>query len=406
MCPGLPEDLLELGAFVGLCESPDDSQAKSTLYDQPEEKTTCPLYDMTRVQKDVAITKDSLIKVNRTTFAAQGIQERNHLQAALRDHIELIDEDLFVVAEEFGDFEGAARRIDLLCIDRDCRLVVVELKRTSDGGHMELQALRYAAMVSTMTFDQVVRAFAKYRKSRGVVDQTEATARADLVTWLDDDTDEEPVVPREVGIVLASEDFSQEITTTVLWLNEFHDFDVRCIRLSPYLLEDRLLLDVQQVIPLPEASSYTVRVREKENAVKQAKMAGNADWTKFVIKTPDDVTGPLPKRWAMLRLVEGLVRSGVDMEQIKKVLPDSKTIRVDGVYPDPDSLWAAVKQQTGKSEENRRRWHLADPLEGTDHTWILNNNWGTQTRRMFEELLELAPEGFDVIEEGDLPESG
>ena len=79
--------------------------------------------------------------------------------------------------------------------------------------------------------------------------------------------------PREVGIVLASEDFSQEITTTVLWLNEFHDFDVRCIRLSPYLLEDRLLLDVQQVIPLPEASAYTVRVREKEKAVKQAKIA-------------------------------------------------------------------------------------------------------------------------------------
>ena len=53
---------------------------------------------------------------------------------------------------------------------------------------MELQALRYAAMVSTMTFEQVVRAFARYRKNRGVVDQSEATARADLVAWLDDDS--------------------------------------------------------------------------------------------------------------------------------------------------------------------------------------------------------------------------
>src|SRR5699024_841025 len=136
----------------------------------------------------------------------------------------------------FGDFEGANRRIDLLCLDRNCRLVVVELKRTSDGGHMELQALRYAAMVSTMTFDQVVRAFARYRKNRNVLDPTEATARADIISWLENDPDDEPVVSREVGVVLASEDFSQEITTTVLWLNEFHDFDVRCVRLSPYVL--------------------------------------------------------------------------------------------------------------------------------------------------------------------------
>ena len=31
-------------------------------------------------------------------------------------------------------------------LDNAARLVVVELKRTDDGGHLELQALRYAAM--------------------------------------------------------------------------------------------------------------------------------------------------------------------------------------------------------------------------------------------------------------------
>jgi hypothetical protein len=67
------------------------------------------LYDMTRVKEGLQAPKDSTIKVNRTTFAAENIQERAHLQAALRDHIELIDENLHVVAEEFGDFEGVNR---------------------------------------------------------------------------------------------------------------------------------------------------------------------------------------------------------------------------------------------------------------------------------------------------------
>lgn len=358
------------------------------------------LYDITKVKQDLVITNESLLKVHRTSFAEENIHERTHLQAALRDHIDLLDENLHVVAEEFGDFEGVNRRIDLLCIDRDCKLVVVELKRTADGGHMELQALRYAAMISTMTFTQVVRAFAKYLKNRGADDHTEDTARSDLLTWLEFGDDEEPVIPREVGIVLASENFSQEITTTVLWLNEFHTFDIRCVRLSPYRLEDRLLLDVQHVIPLPEASAYTVRVREKENAVKQATQSA-LDWTKFVVETPSGKTQALPKRWAMLRLVEGLVAGGTAMDQVQHILPLSKTLCVDGVYADPDELWAAIQSQLGKSDANRKRWHLADPIVEGHQTWVLNNNWGSQTRDLFRQLLEVAPPGFDIREEHD-----
>lgn len=64
-----------------------------------------------------------------------------------------------VVSEEFGDWQDSRRRIDLLAIDQEANLVVIELKRTEDGGHMELQAIRYAAMVSTLTFEQVVRVY-------------------------------------------------------------------------------------------------------------------------------------------------------------------------------------------------------------------------------------------------------
>ena len=50
------------------------------------------------------LTSGSLEKVEKTTFAKESILERNHLQAAVRDHIDVLDADLLVVAEEFGDF--------------------------------------------------------------------------------------------------------------------------------------------------------------------------------------------------------------------------------------------------------------------------------------------------------------
>jgi hypothetical protein len=89
-------------------------------------------------------------------ITGEQVLERARLQRLLRARIDAIADDVLIVAEEFGAFADAKRRIDLLGIDREGRLVVFELKRTLDGGHLELQALRYAAMISTMTFDDLV----------------------------------------------------------------------------------------------------------------------------------------------------------------------------------------------------------------------------------------------------------
>ena len=92
------------------------------------------------------INAGNLSKVSQTTFAAEKIFERKDLQQLLRSDISALGNDLMVISEEFGDWEDSKRRIDLLCIDKGANVVVVELKRTEDGGHMELQAIRYAAI--------------------------------------------------------------------------------------------------------------------------------------------------------------------------------------------------------------------------------------------------------------------
>ena len=88
------------------------------------------------------MTENGLNPIQITSFANAGFKERNHLQKHLKNQIQIIAPDTLVIAEEFGNWEDSRRRIDLLGIDKNANLVVIELKRTEDGGHMELQAIR------------------------------------------------------------------------------------------------------------------------------------------------------------------------------------------------------------------------------------------------------------------------
>lgn len=212
------------------------------------------------------VTSSELKPLQETTFGAEGIMERNDLQRLLREQISVLDERLMVIAEEFGDWLDSSRRIDLLCLDCDANLVVVELKRTEDGGHMELQALRYAAMVSDMTFEQLVSTFARY-KNKATPD-TES-AKATILTFLNWDGIYEEQFAQDTRIVLAAADFSKELTTTVMWLIE-RSIDIRCVRMKPYRMADgTVLMDVQQLIPLPEAANFQTQIGVKKQAERQ-----------------------------------------------------------------------------------------------------------------------------------------
>ena len=123
---------------------------------------------------------DDIEVVPADSFSALGVTERGHLQRVLRTKLDVIAPGCFLLAEEFGEWEGASRRIDLLAIDRNARLVVIELKRTEDGGHAELQAIRYAAMVSAMTFDQAVETHRRYLAANSL----DGDARERILTFL------------------------------------------------------------------------------------------------------------------------------------------------------------------------------------------------------------------------------
>lgn len=233
------------------------------------------------------IRNNSLAALAATTFSDEGIEERRHLQRMLREQIGVIDQDLLVIAEEFCSWEDSQRRIDLLAIDRQANLVVIELKRTADGGHVELQAIRYAAMVSAMTFDQAVDAFARHLRA---LDRTD-DARDGLLAFLGWTEADDELFGQDVRILLVSADFSKEVTTSVLWLNEY-GLDIRCVRLKPYKLGDRVLIDAEQIIPLKEAQDFQVILRQKTERERDARRKKAAEpWTGYWYVNVDDGAG-------------------------------------------------------------------------------------------------------------------
>jgi hypothetical protein len=332
------------------------------------------------------MTAEDLVTVPSSTFEAERVLERADLQRLLRARIDAIVDDVLIVSEEFGAFADARRRIDLLGVDREGRLVVFELKRTVDGGHLELQALRYAAMVSTMTFDDLA---AHYDQYLGRVEPDAAgEAHARLAEWLDDG--DSAVLSRLVRIVLISGGFDREITTTVLWLTDMYGLDIRCMRLTPYKVGDRLLLDVQQVIPLPEASELTVQLQRKATQERAARGASGRDWTQYVIATPDGSSEPLRKRRAVLAMIEALRRAGVPANALAQAIPASRFLWVEGTLAGEDLKDAFVATYPN-AHGRLGRWFLDSPVHDDGRTWVVTKMWGTNTEPVLQRLAQLAP---------------
>jgi hypothetical protein len=309
--------------------------------------------------------------VEETTFQAEGILERRDLQTIFRQSIGILVPNAMVLAEEFSDWEDSRRRIDLLCLDRGARLVVVELKRTEDGGHMELQAVRYAAMVSHMTFAAAVRAHQAFIDAN----QIEGDAEQRILEHLGWDEPQEEEFASEIAIVLASAEFSKELTTAVFWLGE-HDIDIRCIKLKPYKLGQEVLLDVQQIFPLPEAADYQVRLREKEREERRARTQ-NRDLTRFHLTIGDKVYDNLPKRHLAYFVIREAINRGA---KPLDVYPAGKRwLIVLGDHDEDSLLVAAEKERDPESstQDSRRFFTATDEFIKSDgKTYALTKMWG------------------------------
>ena len=210
------------------------------------------------------MTGERFEQLPETSFEAEEVYERSDLQRILRDQPDVLEEGLFIVSEEYGNWEESKRSIDLLALDEKGRLVVVELKRSDQDSRMDLQAVRYAALVANMTSEQAIDAHRGYLEWR----EMEGDAVARIREHLGTDEEDTRISTGSPRIILVSADFSKELTTSVLWLNQ-KGLDITCVKLQPYKAGDGLFVERSQVIPVPEASDYMVRLRDREREAER-----------------------------------------------------------------------------------------------------------------------------------------
>lgn len=351
------------------------------VYHGGSRSTGMPIYEL---------AADKLTPLSETSFEIEGVRERSDLQRLLRDQIDIIAPDTYVIVEEFGDWEDSRRRIDLLCIDREANLVVVELKRDEVGAHMELQAIRYAAMVSAMTFGQLVNAHTAYLRKRGREDDAQA-AILDFLGWAEPD---ETSFAKSVRLVLASAEFSKELMTSVLWLNA-QGLDITCVRLRPYSFDGRVLLDVQQVIPLPEAAEYQVQIREKarqERVAREISAGASRELAKYDVTVNGAHYESLGKARAIHAVVQGLCAAGVAPDEIAlaiRRLKSSPFYWVEGDLTGEEFRAHAARKATQERRSfDTKRWFLRDGelIYTQGRTYAFSTQWGTETEEALQEL--------------------
>ena len=217
--------------------------------------------------------KGRLDEVAQTSFGQEGVLERKDLQRMLRDQPEVLEEGLLIIAEEFGDWEDSKRRIDLLGLDARGQLVVIELKRGETGSHMDLQAIRYAAMVANMGREKVIETYQGYLRER-TKEKGETEEADDAETRIREHVGEDSAIRTETPrIILASENFGKELTTCVMWLNDSWlsatGQEIKCVRLQPHRNGLEILVETSVVIPLPEASDYRIRLAQRKEEARE-----------------------------------------------------------------------------------------------------------------------------------------
>lgn len=194
--------------------------------------------------------------IEETNLSTMGVWERTHMETWIAERPEILGEELLTISTEYSGFDKTSKRLDILAVDKDGKLVVIELKRDVAENFIDLQAIHYAAFCSTHTFNDVVDIRAEY------VNKSEEDVETEILDFIaDEDFKDFDNQPR---IILVANAFKEETLAAVMWLREI-GADIKCVKLEAYEVDEKIVITPDIIIPLPEAENFMMH---RENKIK------------------------------------------------------------------------------------------------------------------------------------------
>jgi hypothetical protein len=223
---------------------------------------------------DAAANRIKPLEVKR--FTDLGFNERKHLQEWLENYPQALSpgegDELLIIQKEFDGFDDTRERLDLLAIDKDGNLVIIENKLDDSGRDVVWQALKYASYCANLKKQQVVEIFQRYLNQKAQLEGAEpANAEKVLLEFLqaDDLQSVQLNTLKSQRLILVAAHYRKEVTNTVLWLSQFGVI-CQCFKVTPYQAGAELFLNVEQIIPTPEAADFMIGMMAKEAEEKSA----------------------------------------------------------------------------------------------------------------------------------------
>ena len=213
-------------------------------------------------------TANRIIEVDSPRFSELGFTERHHLQEWLAHTPTALGEELLIIQKEFDGFDDTRERLDLLALDKDGNLVVIENKLDDSGRDVVWQALKYASYCSTFTKEQIIKSYQEFLNKSC---RSEEEAAANIADFLDVSDLEEVVLnsANSQRLMFVAANFRKEVTSTAIWLLG-NGISLQCMKVTPYRHETDLYLNVEQIIPTPEAEELMISINAKAKEEKEA----------------------------------------------------------------------------------------------------------------------------------------
>lgn len=201
-----------------------------------------------------------ITRLEERSFSQLGFREREHLQEWIANDPACLGEELLIIQKEFDGFQDTRERLDLLALDKQGNLVIIENKLDDSGRDVTWQALKYASYCSSLSKEDIRNIFQQHLTSC----QLEGKAEELIAEFLEEDNYDEIQLNQGAAqrIVMIAARFRKEVTSTVLWLMNFN-IRIQCFKITPYVLQDQLFLNFDQILPVKDAQEYSISMASK-----------------------------------------------------------------------------------------------------------------------------------------------